>query len=91
MFTVLEHAYYLKVSSFPRHNETHDKILFALLHEKRYFSKEELLCFANYNEELLEKTILDLEDIGVIKSEGWLVKIRENLFEEEICKEFELA
>ena len=47
------------------------------------FAKDELLCFSNFDEELLEKTILDLEDIGVIKTEGWLVKIRENLFEEE--------
>jgi len=91
MLTVLENAYYKKVSSCPRHSDTHTKILLALLHEKKYFSKEELLCFANYDEEILEKTILDLEDIGVIQTEGWLIKIRENLFEEEVCAEFELV
>ena len=91
MLTVLENAFYKKVSIFKEPGETHKKILLALLCEKKYFSKEELLCFANYDEELLERTILDLEDIGVIKTEGWLVKIRENLFEEEFCKEFELV
>ena len=83
MLTVLENAFYKKVSSSTNHSETHTKILLALLCEKKYFAKDELLCFANYDEEILEKTILDLEDIGVIKTEGWLVKIRENLFEEE--------
>ena len=88
MLTVLENAYCLKISVHPNYSETHKKILFALLHEKKYFAKDELLCFANYDEEILEKTLLDLEDIGVIKSEGWLVKICENLFEEEVCEEF---
>jgi len=86
MLTVLENAYYKKVSIHPNYCETHKQILLALLHEKKYFAKDELLCFANYDEELLEKTILDLEDTGVIKSEGWLVKIRENMFEEEAEK-----
>jgi len=88
MLTVIENAYYRKASIHPNHSETHKKVLLALLHEKKYFSKEELLCFVNYDEEILEKTILDLEDIGVIKTEGWLVKIREGIFEEEFCKEF---
>ena len=88
MLTVLENAYCLKISVHPNHSETHKQILLALLHEKKYFAKDELLCFANYDEEILEKTLLDLEDIGVIKSEGWLVKICENLFEEEVCEEF---
>ena len=81
--TVLENAQHKKISFHPNYSEAHKKVLLALLHEKKYFSKEELLCFVNFDEELLEKTILDLEDIGVIKTEGWLVKIRENLFEEE--------
>ena len=83
MLTVLENAYYKKVSIFKEPGETHKKVLLALLHEKKYFAKDELLCFANFDEELLEKTILDLDDDGVIKTEGWLVKVRENLFEEE--------
>lgn len=91
MLTVIENAYHRKISSHPNYCETHKKVLLALLHEKKYFTKEELLCFTNYDEELLESTILDLEDVGVAKCEGWLVKICENLFEEEICKEFELV
>jgi len=91
MLTVLENAYHRRVSSHPNYCETHKKVLLALLPEKRYFTKDELLCFTNYNEELLEKIILDLEDLHVIKTEGWLVRIRENLFEEEVCAEFELV
>jgi hypothetical protein len=86
MLTVIENAYYRKISIHPNHSETHKKVLFALLHEKKYFAKDELLCFANYDEKMLDRTILDLEDVGLIKTEGWLVKINEIHFEEEAEK-----
>jgi predicted HTH transcriptional regulator len=89
--TVLENAYFKKASLHPNYSSLHQKIMFVLVHEKKYYSKEELLCFANYNEKLLDDAIKDLAEAGAIKSEGWLVSLKENIFEEEILKDFTLV
>jgi len=86
--TVLENAYLRKAEEISTYNETHKKLLLFLIHEKKYFQKDELLCFANYCENELNKTIKQLEKTGIIKTEGWLVKLNEpQKLEETIIEE----
>ena len=73
--TVLENAYFRKASMHPNYTELHQKILFVLVHEKKYYQKDELFCLAGGDEKKLDKAIADLEEIGLVNSEGWLVRL----------------
>jgi len=77
MLSVLENAYFKKAQELPNFNQTHQKILFMLMHENKHFTKHELLCFANYDEEKLDNALRELEQTKTIKTEGWLVKIND--------------
>ncbi len=86
--TVLENAYLRKAEEISSYNETHKKILLFLLHEKKHFYKNELLCFANFCEQKLDKALKELEKSGTIKTEGWLVSLQEQQkLEEKIVEE----
>jgi hypothetical protein len=86
MFTVLDNAYMRKAYENPKITIKHQKILFILLHEKKYYEKGELLGLTNNSLEELDELLLDLEKTGLITVEGWLVKIADHtkLFAEEI-------
>ncbi|MCX6803462.1 MAG: phage replisome organizer N-terminal domain-containing protein [Candidatus Diapherotrites archaeon] len=86
MITVLDNAYLRKAQEIPAYNIKHQKILYLLLHEKKYYEKGDLLPLANNNLEELDKTLELLEKAGLIKTEGWLVKITDHnqLFGEEM-------
>jgi predicted HTH transcriptional regulator len=73
--TVLENAYLKKIENLPRFSESHKRIFFVLAHEKKYCTREELLPCAGYNENSLNRAIKDLEKLGVISVEGWLVRL----------------
>jgi len=77
MFSVLEYAYFRKAQEHPNFNQIHQKILFMLMHENKHYTKNELLCLANYDEEILDETLKELEATGTIKTEGWLVRIND--------------
>ena len=86
--TVIENAYLRKAEEITTYNETHKKILLFLLHERKHYYKNELLCFANHSEHKLEKTLKELEKTGTIKTEGWLVSLQEQQkLEEKIIEE----
>lgn len=73
--TVLENAYLKKIENLPRFSESHKKIFFVLAHEKKYCTREELLPCACYNEAFLNRALKDLEKLGVVSVEGWLVRL----------------
>jgi hypothetical protein len=73
VLTVMENAYLRKAQEHPGFSEIHKKILFLLTHEKKYFTKDELFHIAKQKE--IEKALTDLEELGIIKIEGWLVKL----------------
>ncbi|VVB75029.1 Uncharacterised protein [uncultured archaeon] len=77
VLTVLENAYLKKAEEHPNYSQLHEQILLLLLHENKHYTKEELLCFANYNEKKLDKIIKELEATGTITTKGWLVKTTE--------------
>jgi hypothetical protein len=77
VLTVLENAYLKKAEEIPNYNETHKKLLMCLINEKKYFQKNELLCFTNYCEQKLDKIIKDLEKTGLIQTEGWLIRAKQ--------------
>jgi predicted transcriptional regulator len=59
------------------------------LHEKKYYTKDELYCTSNYNQTKLDNALKDLEKQGLITTEGWLVRIAEmgeTLMEETIVQ-----
>lgn len=88
--SVIENAYLRKAEKISSFNETHKKLLLFLLHEKKHYTKEELLCFANYCESKLDKVIKDLERASLIKVNGWLVSLEEQQnMEQSIVKELE--
>ena len=92
MLSVLDNAYLRKAQEHPNYSFTHQKLLFILLTEKKYYAKDELLCIANFNLNKLEKTIKDLEEIGLVNQEGWLVRIcGEERLNQEICEEIKLT
>jgi hypothetical protein len=92
MLSVLDNAYLRKAQEHPNYSFTHQKLLFILLTEKKYYAKDELLCIANYNLNKLERTINDLEEIGLVNQEGWLVRIcGEERLNQEICSEIRLT
>ncbi|HPM86143.1 MAG: hypothetical protein WC108_04540 [Bacteroidales bacterium] len=88
MLSVINNAYLRKAQQHPSYSFMHQKLLFILLTEKKYYTKDELLCISNHNFSKLEKTIKDLEEIGLVKQEGWLVKISgEEELQQKICEE----
>lgn len=92
VLTVLENAYLRKAEELDTYNESHKKIILFLLQHKQYFTKDELLCFANYCETKLDKTLKDLEKATLITTEGWLVKLQEQeKMEETIISEIKIS
>lgn len=88
VLSVIENAYLRKAEEISSFNETHKKLLLFLLHEKKHYTKEELLCFANYCEPKLEKVLNDLERASLVKVNGWLVGLEEEqLMTKEIVGE----
>jgi hypothetical protein len=88
MNSVIQNAYFRKAEENNDFCEIHKRILFVLIQEKKYFTKEELLCFSNYDQKTLDKVLNDLETSKTIITEGWLVHLQEfNEFQKEICKE----
>ncbi len=88
MLTVIQNAYLKKASEHKNFCNIHEKILFVLMNEKKYYSKDELLCFSNQNYLLLENTLKDLEESKLILVEGWLVRLKGfEDFNKEICEE----
>jgi hypothetical protein len=79
VLSVIENAYLKKAEEISSFNEIHKKLLLFLLHEKKHYTKEELICFANYNETKLEKVLKDLEKASLIKINGWLVSLEEEV------------
>ena len=77
MMTVLDNAYYKKAQEHPNFTETHQKILLVLMHEKKHYTKDELLCLANYSQEKLEDTLSDLEETGLVQTSGCLTSLAE--------------
>lgn len=73
--SVLENAYLRLAEKHADFSVIHKKVMLALLFEKKYYQKDELLCFSNYCEKKLDNAIADLEDAGLAKTEGWLVKL----------------
>lgn len=88
MLSVLNNAYLRKAQQHPKYSYAHQKLLFILLTEKKYYTKDELICIADYKLNKLNKIINDLEEIGLVKQEGWLVKITgEEELQQKICEE----
>lgn len=77
VLSVIENAYLRKAEEISSFNETHKKLLLFLLHEKKHYTKEELLCFASHSEVKLDKVLKDLERASLIKINGWLVGLEE--------------
>ena len=73
--TVIQNAYLRLAETHPNFSETHKKVMLVLLHEKKHYTIEELLCFANYREEKLVSALEDLQQEGLVKKEGWLVSL----------------
>lgn len=91
MITVGEHAYLAKARELKNYSIKHEKLLLALIHEKKYYTKEELLCFTQHNPKILDNILNELEKSGVIIIEGWLVKLKEmEKFNLEICQLIEI-
>ncbi|MFA5125427.1 MAG: hypothetical protein WC462_00300 [archaeon] len=92
MISVLNNAYFRKAQEHPNFSLTHQKILFFLLYDKKYYSKHELLYLTNHNQTQLEKIIKELEQTGTIKTEGWLVKACEQeILHKQLCPELILS
>jgi hypothetical protein len=88
MLSVLDNAYFKKAQEHPNFSQTHQKLLFWLLYDKKYYSKHELMCLTNYDEKKLDKTIKELAQTGTIKTEGWLIKISDiDMLNKQICQE----
>jgi hypothetical protein len=88
MITVVQNAYLKKAEEHENFSNIHRNILFVLIHEKKHYSKEELLCFTQNNQVLLDNALNDLEELGLIYCEGWLIRLSN--FEDlnrEICEE----
>jgi hypothetical protein len=88
MITVMQNAYFLKAKQAEKYSKEHEGILFALLHEKRHYTKDELLCFTKGNQRKLDLILEDLEKTGTVLVDGWLVSLKEDEeFQKEICEE----
>lgn len=73
--TVIQNAYLRLAEQNPNFSEIHKKLMLFLLHERKHYTLQELLCFANYCEDRLVSAISDLESEGLIRKEGWLVSL----------------
>ncbi len=78
MFSVIDNAYLRKAYENQKITIKHQKILFILLHDKKYYEKGELLGLTNQSLEELDELLIDLEKTGLITVEGWLVKIADH-------------
>ena len=88
MLSVINNAYLRKAQQQPKYSYDNQKLLFILLTEKKYYTKDELICIADYKLNKLNKIINELEEIGLVKQEGWLVKITgEEELQQKICEE----
>lgn len=88
MFTVNQNAYLIKAREIENYSSTHERILMFLLHEKKYFSKDEILCFSGFDRVFLDVILEDLNKTGIIEMEGWLVRISPiEKLNEIICEE----
>jgi hypothetical protein len=88
MNSVLQNAYFRKAQENNNFCEIHQRILFVLTQEKKYFTKDELLCFSNYNIKILDQVLTDLAKSKTIFVEGWLVRLIDFVdFQKEICQE----
>jgi len=88
MNSVLQNAYFRKAQENNDFGEIHQRILFVLTQEKKYFTKDELLCFSHHNINLLNKVLQDLEKSKTIMLDGWLVRLIDFIdFQKEICQE----
>jgi orotidine-5'-phosphate decarboxylase len=88
MITVKLNAYLKKANSCKNYSDLHSRIVLLLATENKHFQKNELLCLANFNEKLLDKTLKELVENCLIEMDGWLVRIKEfEELEKEICKE----
>jgi hypothetical protein len=76
MNSVIDYAYFKKLENCENYSEKHKQILFFLIAEKKYFQKDELLCVTNQNEKALEDILIELENVGIITVEGWLVRLK---------------
>lgn len=87
MITVSENAYLTRAREIKNFSMIHEKLLLALIHEKKYYTKEELLCFTKQNPRILDNILEELEKAKLINVEGWLVKIKETeKFNLELCE-----
>ncbi len=85
---MIENAYLRKAEENPNFCETHKKVMYMLMHERKYYTKDELLCFAAFSQPKLNSALKDLEKAGIIKTEGWLVKLSEQTaLEDELLKD----
>jgi len=75
MLSVLDNAYLRKAQEHPDFSPIHQKILFLLMHEKKFYEKGELLCVAGHSLETLENALNELEKMELIKTDGWLVRL----------------
>lgn len=92
MLTVLQNAYLRLAEKHPEFGESHKKIMLLLICEQKHYTRDELLCMANYSENRLAETLKDLEAQNLIKTDGWLVKLsEEETLEKEIVEEYSIA
>jgi len=75
MITVIQNAYLRFAEQHPNFSETHKKIMLVLMHERKHYTLEELLCFANFREDDLNTALDDLQCVGLVRKEGWLVSL----------------
>ena len=86
MLSVLDHAYLKKAQEHPNYSPLHQKILFILLHEKKYYEKGELLTFTHNSLETLDETLADLQKLKILIIDGWLVKLADTI---QLCETIE--
>jgi len=92
MLTVLQNAYLRLAEKHPEFGESHKKIMLLLICEQKHYTRDELKCFANYSETRLEETLADLKELGLVKTDGWLVRLsEEEALEREIVEECSIA
>lgn len=84
----MQNAYLRKAEAHHNYSDLHKRILFVLINERKYYSKEELSCLAHNNIQQLEMVLSDLEESQVINVEGCLVRLASfEEFNKSICTE----
>jgi hypothetical protein len=76
MLSVMQYAIFKKSESCRNYSEAYKRILSILITKKQYFTKNELLFLVKCEADL-DKILNDLKKAGLIKLEGWLVKIND--------------